>query len=65
MRKKSHNKIRLGEFEIPRKVKISVPTGFSHPSLTDSKEPQNALLQIVVQYRVFNENQSYFTQQGS
>jgi len=51
---KSHDEIRLGEFvkEIPRKEKISVPSNFSHWSITDSKEPQNALLLIVVQNRV-------------
>jgi len=37
---------------------------FSHPSITDSKDPQNALLLVVVQ-RVFHENPFYFTQQGS
>jgi len=39
--------------EIPRKGKIWLPASFSHSSSTDSKEPQNALLLIVVQGRSF------------
>jgi len=35
------------------------------PSITNSKEPQNGLLLMVVQNEVFHENPFYFTQQGS
>jgi len=38
-----------------RKEKIWVPTSFSHPSITDSTEPQNALLRIVVQNQSFSQ----------
>ena len=54
---KSHDKIRLAEFvkdrKFPERKKYQYHLSFNYPSMTDGKEPQNALLLIVVQKQSF------------